>query len=87
MQYYELDQEEQDILRSFEDNEWTSVPDKQQRIATLRAASHNTLTRSKNINIRLSQRDLMKLKARAAEQGIPYQTLIASVLHQYGNKV
>jgi predicted DNA binding CopG/RHH family protein len=87
MQYYELDKEEERILASFENDEWVSVPNEKKKIAELQAAARNTLGRSKNINIRLSERDLMKIKAKASEKGIPYQTLVASILHQYGTKV
>jgi len=43
------------------------------------------LGKTKNINIRLSHKDLLKLKSRAVASGIPYQTLVASVLHRFAN--
>jgi predicted DNA binding CopG/RHH family protein len=87
MHYFELDAEENELLHSVENDEWVSVPNKDEKIAQFASAARNTLGRSKNINIRLSERDLMKLKSKASEKGIPYQTLVASILHQYGNKV
>ena len=42
----------------------------------------NTLNKTKNINIRLSEKDLHKIKVKAMEKGIPYQTFIASLIHQ-----
>ena len=44
-----------------------------------------TLNKTRNINIRLSERDLQKLKVKAMERGLPYQTLVASVVHQFSN--
>ena len=42
-----------------------------------------TVQKNKNINIRLSSKDLLKLKAKSVEKGIPYQTIISSLVHQY----
>jgi len=43
----------------------------------------NTANKTKNINIRISAFDIEKVKQRAAEEGIPYQTLISSIIHKY----
>lgn len=82
MKYYELDADEQDILDRFDKDEF--VPSDTRKDIFVEAA-RETLNRNRQINIRISERDLLKLKARAAEKGLPYQTLISSVLHQYGN--
>jgi predicted DNA binding CopG/RHH family protein len=74
---------EEDILGSFERREWESVPDLKNEIARYAASAAATLTKDKRINIRLSSRDLEDVQTRAAEEGMPYQTLIASVLHKY----
>jgi len=74
---------EEDILTSFERGEWQSVPDLKGEIASYAASAAATLTKDKRINIRLSSRDLEDVQTRAAEEGMPYQTLIASVLHKY----
>lgn len=81
--YFELDEEEQRILEEFERGEWKPVKDFTKRKKELIEAARNTSNKTKNINIRLSERDLHKLKVKAAKQGIPYQTLAASILHQY----
>ena len=86
MRYYTLDAEEEKLLDSFEKEEMRSVAGKQKAVAGYRAVAGATLGRTRNINIRLSERDLQKLKAKAAEKGIPYQTLVSSVLHQYGGR-
>jgi predicted DNA binding CopG/RHH family protein len=74
---------EEEILGSFERGEWESVPDLKDEIARYAASAAATLTKDKRINIRLSSRDLEDVQTRAAEEGMPYQTLIASVLHKY----
>jgi predicted DNA binding CopG/RHH family protein len=78
-----LDREGKDILESFERGEWRPVRDRQAEIARLGAAARATLRKNRRINIRLSDRDVIGLQAKAAEEGMPYQTLIASVLHKY----
>jgi predicted DNA binding CopG/RHH family protein len=74
---------EEDILASFERGEWQSVPNIQDEIVRYAASAAATLVKDKRINIRLSSRDLEDVQTRAAEEGMPYQTLIASVLHKY----
>ena len=59
------------------------VPYVEGEIARLRAAAEATLLKNKRVNIRISSRDLERLQARAAEEGVPYQTLMASVLHEF----
>lgn len=82
MKYYELDKEEQEMLDSIERGEWIPVKNFTKVKKELMVAARNTLNKTKNINLRLSERDLYKLKAKAAKQGIPYQTLASSILHQ-----
>ena len=88
MKYYELTKEEQKLLDAVESGEYVEVTGKEKTRLTkmVTLAARNTMERSKNINIRLSERDLMKLKGKAAEQGLPYQTLVSSIIHQYNNK-
>ena len=74
---------EQEILASFERGEWKPVRNQKGEIARLRAAAEATLLKNKRVNIRISSRDLEGLQARAAEEGVPYQTLMASVLHKF----
>ena len=74
---------EQEILASFERGEWKPVRNQKGEITRLRAAAEATLLNNKRVNIRISSRDLEGLQARAAEEGVPYQTLMASVLHKF----
>ncbi len=86
MKYYELDDEEKEELEAIEDaiqsGELKSVPDFEERKKELQQIAKNSLNKTRNINIRLSERDLYKLKAKAIEEGIPYQTLASSILHK-----
>lgn len=72
---------EQALLESFEAGEWTSAPDESADIARYRAAASKALLKNKHVNIHLSSMDLEGLQAKAVQEGLPYQTLIASVLH------
>jgi predicted DNA binding CopG/RHH family protein len=86
MKYYELDVEEREELEAIEDalesGELKSTPDFEKRKKELQQIAKNTLNKTRNINIRLSERDLYRLKAKAIEEGIPYQTLASSILHK-----
>lgn len=78
-----LDAEEKEILESFERGEWVPVKDMKKWRAELQEAARNTLRKEKRINIRLSAKDLFDIQAAAAEEGMPYQTLISSIIHKY----
>jgi predicted DNA binding CopG/RHH family protein len=86
MNYFELNNEEEQILADFETGTLESVTPLARQKTALRSAARHTLSKSKNINIRLSQKDLVKLKAKASREGIPYQTLAASILHKITNE-
>lgn len=79
---YDLEREEMDILEAFEHGEFRSIPNPEERKKELQKIAKNTFNKTRNINIRLSERDLYKLKAKAIEEGIPYQTLASSILHK-----
>ena len=76
---------EKEILESFERGEWVSVDNLEQEIARHRQIAANTFKKDKRINIRISEKDLTDLKIKAREEGLPYQTLVSSVLHKYLN--
>ena len=76
---------EEDIFGSFKKGEWRSVPNLKDEIERYASCAAATLSKDKRINIRLSSRDLEDIQMRAAEEGMPYQTLIASVLHKYAS--
>lgn len=77
-----LDQEEAEVLGAYERNELTSVMTEAER-ARLQQAARATGVKDRRINIRLSSAELSDIQTRALQEGMPYQTLIASVLHKY----
>lgn len=79
----ELDKEEQEILESFERDEWQPTDNMEAEIEKHRQYAAATFKKDKRISIRISSRDLNALRKRALIEGMPYQTLIASVLHKY----
>jgi predicted DNA binding CopG/RHH family protein len=74
---------EEEILASFERGEWRPSPKNKNEIARFAAMASTALAKDKRVNIRISSRDLDDIQAKAAEEAIPYQTLMASVLHKY----
>ena len=78
-----LDKYEKDILESFTNSEWREIEDMGSEIEKHKQYADETFKKNKRINIRLSQKDINLLKIKAMEEGIPYQTLMASVLHKY----
>jgi len=78
-----LDAEEKELLESVENEEWQSVADFESEAGQYQAYAKATFRKDKRINIRISERDLIKLQQKALAEGLPYQTLIASILHKY----
>jgi len=78
-----LDRFEREILGAYEKGVLVSAHPTKAQLAAFREAARATFVKNKRVNIRLSASDLMDLQARAYEEGVPYQTLIASVLHKY----
>ena len=74
---------EEEILASFERGEWQPTPKNKNEIARFSAMAAASLAKDKRVNIRISSRDLNDIQAKAAEEAIPYQTLMSSVLHKY----
>ena len=85
MQKIKLDKEEQDILDSYERGEWKPVANRSQEIARHVTYAKNTLAKDKRVNIRISSKDLEELQVIAVEDGLPYQTLMASILHRFAS--
>jgi predicted DNA binding CopG/RHH family protein len=78
-----LSDEEKNILDSYDRGEWKPVKNPKQEIKKLREYATNTLHKDKRINIRISSKDLDQVQVIAAQEGIPYQTLISSIIHKY----
>ena len=77
-----IDDYEIEVLNAYDKGSLKSVATKKE-LARLKAAARATGTKDRRVNIRLSSGDLSDIQAKALEEGIPYQTLIASVLHKY----
>ena len=80
-----LDEEEKDLMESIERGEWRSVKNVEEEKEKAIAAARNTLKKDKRINLRLTQKDYHRIQVKAIEEGIPYQTLISSIIHKYLN--
>ncbi len=78
-----LNQEEELLLNSFESGEWQTTENIDQEKKRAVKAADNYLSKDARINIRISSSDLKRIKQKAAFEGLPYQTLIASILHKY----
>ena len=83
MKYYELTKEEKRILENIESGKYKRVKNFEAEKKRAEQIARNTLNKTKNINIRLSEKTLLKLKAKAIKEGIPYQTLASSILHKF----
>jgi predicted DNA binding CopG/RHH family protein len=73
---------EQEVLKAYESGKLKSVATKSE-LEKFKAAARATAIKDRRVNIRLSSIDLSDIQIKALEEGIPYQTLIASVLHKY----
>lgn len=86
MKYYVLSDDEQkeldEIEQALDEGRIEDTPNLEKEKKRLQLIARNSLNKTRNINIRLSERDLYKLKAKAIEEGIPYQTLASSILHK-----
>ena len=78
-------QDELELLASYEQDEWKSAKNVKEQKEKYRAYARATFKKDKRVNIRISSKDLMNLQKRAIREGVPYQTLIASVLHKYAS--
>ena len=77
-----LSKEEKELLSAVESGEFESVLT-DARKKELEAIAGNTFKKDKRINVRISNRDLVAVQSRASEEGIPYQTLVSSIIHKY----
>ena len=80
-----IDQAEKDLMESIERDEWQPVKNIDQEKEKAIAAARNTLKKEKRINLRLTQKDYYQIQIKAIEEGLPYQTLVSSLVHKYLN--
>ena len=81
----ELGNYETDLLDYFENNKPVSVCNIEDEVYLAKMAAKHYLQKTKNINIRLAENDILKIKRKSAELNIPYQTILASVIHQFAS--
>ena len=78
-----LDQYEKELMESIENDEWVPVKDLKKSKEEAVIAARNTLRKNKRINLRLTEKDYKQIQIKAVEEGVPYQTLISSIVHKY----
>ena len=78
-----LSKDEKKLLESVERGEWKSIPDFEIEAERYQEYAKATFRKDKRVNIRISEKDLVGLQKRALQEGLPYQTLISSILHKY----
>jgi len=77
-----VDKDEMELAKSLETEEWVSDLTKKEK-KQYEVYARNSLTKQKRINIRMTERDLKKIQAKAVEEGLPYQSLISMLIHKY----
>ncbi len=80
-----LDRKDKDILESVERGEWKSVRRLESERRRYQTYAEATFRKDRRINIRISEKDLEAIRKRALDEGLPYQTLISSLLHKYAS--
>jgi predicted DNA binding CopG/RHH family protein len=83
MSKIKLESEEKELLESYEADEWRSVDNLDEAKQAYSEYAQATFRKDKRVNIRISSKDLEAIQKRALEEGLPYQTLISSVLHKF----
>ena len=78
-----LNKEERQLEKEIESGDWKAVPNLAEEIKKYQKYASNTLNKNKKINIRITDWDYEKIKIKAVVEGLPYQTLISSIIHKY----
>tara|TARA_R110000868_G_scaffold69261_1_gene204163 strand:+ start:42005 stop:42301 length:297 start_codon:yes stop_codon:yes gene_type:complete len=79
----ELSNEEQELMNSIDNGEWETVDNFKEEKKRIEAIAHATRNKDKRVNLRITTRDFNAIQVKAMEEGIPYQTLLSSVIHKY----
>jgi predicted DNA binding CopG/RHH family protein len=80
---WKLDEEEMDVLSAFEAGKLNPLPNQKKHIKEVTEAARAFTRKNSRLNIRISDDDLLRLKIKAAREGLPYQTLAASIIHKF----
>jgi len=75
------DKEEKELIESFKKGEWKPIKKRNRKVYI--QAAKESMAKNKRINIRLTSKDYYDIQVKAVEEGIPYQTLISSLIHKY----
>lgn len=75
--------EEREILDGFERGKLRSASRAERELQEARQAARNTFNKTRRVNLRMTERDFNLAHSRAREEGLPYQTLLSSVIHKY----
>jgi predicted DNA binding CopG/RHH family protein len=78
-----ISKDEKEILDSVEREEWKTIPEVDKESRRYQKYARAAFRKDKRINIRISEKDLIQLQRRAVKEGLPYQTLISSILHKF----
>ncbi len=74
---------EKELIKSIERDEWKSISNLQKEIQYSKKMAAATLRKDKRMNIRMTKKDLEAIKIKAMEEGVPYQTLVTSIIHKF----
>ena len=85
MKYFELDKEEKQTITDYKQKKLKTVAGFKHNQKQYREYAQAAMDKTKNINIRISESDLLKIKSLAVKKGVPYQTMITSLIHQYSS--
>lgn len=83
--YEPLDAEEKQLIEDVDNDVFVSVPNQKKEIAKAVLYAKNMLKKDKRLTLRVAEKDLEKIQEKAIKSGIPYQTLINSLIRQYAN--
>ena len=83
--HFEIEKHEDEVLDDFEKGQFTSVENLHQEKNLAKQAAKNYMKRSSRINIRVSEADLNMVRRIAVQEGLPYQTLLASIIHKFAS--
>ncbi len=80
---YQLDQEEQDILSAFENGDLKPIPHSKTEVTRLTKIFKAAGNKTNRVSLRMTENDFIRAKETALQEGLPYQTLLSSILHKY----
>jgi len=78
-----MDKNEKELLKSYDNGEWKSVREFEGKKKNYTEYARNALKKDRRLNIRISSKDLEGIQRAAVREGIPYQTLVSSIIHKF----